>query len=109
MRYRAFCGQDMLAGIGNILDALLPAGSISGAPKKRTLEIIREAESGPRGYYTGVFGVFDGKNMESAVMIRYIEQTDSGLTYRSGGGITHLSDARAEYEEMLTKVYLNIK
>ncbi len=94
--------------IGTILDVLLPAGSISGAPKKRTLEIIREAETGPRGYYTGVFGIFDGKNLDSAVMIRYIEQTDQGLQYRSGGGITHLSNPRAEYQEMLDKVYLHV-
>ncbi|MFO7616515.1 MAG: aminodeoxychorismate synthase component I, partial [Bacteroidales bacterium] len=47
--------------IGQIIRQLLPAGSVSGAPKKKTLEIIREAEGSPRGYYTGVFGVFDGQ------------------------------------------------
>jgi para-aminobenzoate synthetase component 1 len=92
--------------IGDILDALLPAGSICGAPKKRTLEIIKEAEPEPRGYYTGVFGVFDGQNLDSAVMIRFIEQTTTGLRYRSGGGITHMSNPEAEYREMLDKVYL---
>jgi len=100
--------QDYPQHIGTILDALLPAGSVSGAPKKRTLEIIREAESGPRGYYTGIFGIFDGQNLESAVMIRFIEQTKSGLYYRSGGGITHLSKPEAEYQEMIDKVYLHI-
>lgn len=95
--------------IGNIMDALLPAGSISGAPKKRTLEIIREAETEPRGYYTGIFGIFDGQNMDSAVMIRFIEQTNTGLRYRSGGGITHLSNPEAEYAEMLDKVYLHFR
>jgi para-aminobenzoate synthetase component 1 len=95
-------------GIGDILDALLPAGSISGAPKKRTLEIIREAERDPRGYYTGIFGIFDGQTMDSAVMIRFIEKTETGLRYRSGGGITHLSSPEAEYQEMLQKVYLPI-
>jgi len=95
--------------IGNILDALLPAGSISGAPKKSTLEIIREAEPENRGYYTGVFGIFDGQNMESAVMIRFIEQTGNGLRYRSGGGITHLSNPETEYREMIDKVYLHIR
>ena len=94
--------------IGTILDALLPAGSISGAPKKRTLEIIRETEAGPRGYYTGVFGIFDGENLDSAVMIRFIEQTEAGLQYRSGGGITHLSQPEAEYQEMLDKIYLQV-
>lgn len=95
--------------IGDILDALLPAGSITGAPKKRTIEIISEAETEPRGYYTGVFGIFDGRNMQSAVMIRFIEKTTAGLRYRSGGGITHLSNPAAEYEEMLDKVYLHTR
>jgi para-aminobenzoate synthetase component 1 len=94
--------------IGTILDALLPAGSVSGAPKMRTLEIISKNETGPRGYYSGVFGTFDGQNLESAVMIRFIEQTDSGMQYRSGGGITHMSDPESEYREMLQKVYLQI-
>jgi para-aminobenzoate synthetase component 1 len=95
--------------IGDILFELLPAGSVSGAPKKRTLEIISEAETGPRGYYTGVFGYFDGHNLESAVMIRYIERTESGLVYRSGGGITHMSRAEDEYAEMVKKVYLALE
>lgn len=100
---------DFARQIGTILDALIPAGSVSGAPKKRTLEIIREAENKPRGYYTGIFGIFDGQNLESAVMIRFIEQTETGLCYRSGGGITHLSNPESEYREMLDKVYLNYK
>jgi para-aminobenzoate synthetase component I len=95
--------------IGTILDALLPAGSVSGAPKQRTVEIIREAETGARGYYTGVFGVFDGNNLDSAVMIRFIEQTTNGLQYRSGGGITHLSNPASEYAELTDKVYLQVK
>jgi para-aminobenzoate synthetase component I len=95
--------------IGTILNELLPAGSICGAPKKRTLEIISEAEKDPRGYYTGIFGVFDGQDLDSAVMIRFIEKTDDGLCYRSGGGITHLSSPEKEYAEMLDKVYLPIR
>lgn len=105
---RGLLPADYKKQIGSIIDALLPAGSISGAPKKRTLEIIREAETKPRGYYTGVFGIFDGQNLESAVMIRFIEQTETGLRYRSGGGITHMSDPEAEYQEMLDKVYLQV-
>jgi len=101
--------DDFASGIGDLLNELLPAGSISGAPKKRTLEIIREAESESRGYYCGIFGVFDGRNLDSAVMIRFIEQTGEGLRYRSGGGITHLSKAEAEYEEMKDKVYLQFR
>lgn len=94
--------------IGSILFKLLPAGSISGAPKQKTLEIIKEAEQLERGYYTGIFGIFDGKNLESAVMIRYIEQVNGDLIYRSGGGITALSKAEEEYQELIDKVYVPI-
>lgn len=100
--------DDFPCRIGSILNAILPAGSVSGAPKKRTLEIIREVEAEPRGYYTGVFGIFDGQNMDSAVMIRFIEQSATGLRYRSGGGITHLSNPEAEYREMLDKIYIQV-
>jgi para-aminobenzoate synthetase component 1 len=94
--------------LGRIFRELLPAGSVSGAPKNRTVEIISEAEGAPRGYYSGVFGYFDGQNLESAVMIRFIEQTPDGLLFRSGGGITFQSDPESEYQEMLAKVYLQI-
>lgn len=92
--------------LGNIFSALLPAGSISGAPKKKTVEIIQQCESGKRGYYTGVFGIFDGQSVESAVMIRYIEMKDGQLTYRSGCGITFMSTCESEYHEMIAKVYV---
>ena len=94
--------------IGDILSTLLPAGSISGAPKKKTLEIIKEAEKYDRGYYTGVFGVFDGTNIDSGVMIRFVEQTNSELIYKSGGGITSKSIAKDEYDELVQKVYVPI-
>ncbi|OGU77880.1 MAG: hypothetical protein A2279_07140 [Stygiobacter sp. RIFOXYA12_FULL_38_9] len=85
---------------------MLPAGSISGAPKKKTVEIIQNAEKLERGYYTGVFGYYDGNNLDSAVMIRFIEQTAEGLVYRSGGGITFMSDVNSEYQELIDKVYV---
>ncbi|MBO9614248.1 MAG: aminodeoxychorismate synthase component I [Dyadobacter sp.] len=91
---------------GDLLKKLLPAGSITGAPKPRTLEIIQEAEDYNRGYYTGVMGYFDGENFESAVMIRFIEQQDHQLVFKSGGGITALSNAKSEYQEVIDKVYL---
>ena len=94
--------------IGSIFAKLLPAGSICGAPKMKTLEIIRESEISPRGYYTGVFGIFDGYNVESAVMIRFIENTNGKMVYRSGGGITVFSDPEKEYQELIDKVYLPI-
>ncbi len=94
--------------IGDIFAELLPAGSVSGAPKAKTLEIISEAEGARRGFYTGVFGFFDGYNVESAVMIRFIEQGHDGMYFRSGGGITVFSDPLKEYRELLDKVYLPI-
>jgi len=96
------------AQIGNIIFKMLPAGSVSGAPKQKTVEIIRAAESYKRGYYTGVFGVFDGTNLDSCVLIRFIENQNGQLIYKSGGGITFMSDAQTEYEEMLKKVYVPV-
>ena len=92
--------------LGDILSTLLPAGSISGTPKKRTLEIIKEIESHERNFFTGVFGYFDGQSFDSAVMIRFIEKTEENLVYKSGGGITLDSSAKSEYQEMLDKIYL---
>ena len=94
--------------LGSILFTLLPAGSISGAPKPKTLEIIREAELYDRGYYTGVFGIYDGETLDSGVMIRYIEQiADGSLQYRSGGGITAMSNLETEYQELIDKIYVH--
>lgn len=98
--------DDFNDSYGDLLLKLLPAGSISGAPKPATLKIIHEAEGYERGYYTGIMGAFDGKVFESAVMIRYIEQQRDGLIFKSGGGITARSQAKAEYQELIDKVYL---
>ena len=97
--------MDYLSYIGDILVTLLPAGSVSGAPKKKTLEIIRKAEGEKREYYTGVFGYFDGQNLDAGVMIRYIEKTEQGFFYRSGGGITTQSKMETEYQEAIDKIY----
>ncbi|MEN8229737.1 MAG: aminodeoxychorismate synthase component I [Bacteroidota bacterium] len=94
--------------LGEKLFKLLPAGSICGAPKKSTVEIIRKVEGYERGFYTGVFGHFDGQNMDSAVAIRYLEKQDEKLIFKSGGGITFQSDWRKEYDEMQKKVYVPI-
>lgn len=96
------------AALGDILFSLLPAGSVTGAPKKKTMEVIAEAETYERGFYTGVMGCFDGNRLDSAVMIRFLEQTDGGLIFKSGGGITSQSDLRGEYNEMIQKVYVPI-
>lgn len=98
--------SDYPSKIGDILFALLPAGSVTGAPKKRTVEIIRETETFERGYYTGIFGIFDGRNLDSAVLIRFLENTLSGVVYKSGGGITAQSDLMQEFDEMIQKIYV---
>lgn len=92
--------------LGSILSELLPAGSISGAPKESSVEIIKRAEQEKRGYYTGVFGYFDGKSLDSAVMIRFMEIENDEVFFRSGGGITINSDAQSEYCEVIEKAYL---
>lgn len=100
--------NDFNDNIGTIIFNLLPAGSISGAPKKKTLEIIKKAEGYPRNYFTGIFGVFDGTYLDSAVMIRFIENINGELYFKSGGGITFLSNPELEYQEMIDKVYVPI-
>jgi para-aminobenzoate synthetase component I len=99
--------KDYPKKIGDIITKLLPAGSISGAPKRETLNIIRQTENNKRGYYTGVMGVFDGENLDSAVLIRFIENINGQLVYKSGGGITFLSNAESEYQELIDKIYVS--
>jgi para-aminobenzoate synthetase component 1 len=94
--------------LGELFLQLLPAGSISGAPKAKTCRIIREAEGQPRGFYTGVAAYFDGQNVDSCVLIRYLEKQGDQLVARSGGGITFMSNLESEYQEMIDKVYVPI-
>lgn len=100
--------DDYRQHLGEIIDAQLPAGSITGAPKKKTVEIIREAERYDRGFYTGVMGIFNDGELNSAVMIRFVEQDENGMAFKAGGGITAKSCCRKEYEEVLQKIYLPI-
>ncbi len=93
---------------GSILQEVLPAGSVTGAPKRKTIELIREIESHKRGFYTGIFGYFDGCNMESAVIIRYIEKRGSKYYFKSGGGITSQSNVEKEFNEYLEKIYVPV-
>lgn len=99
---------DFYKTLGDMLFRMLPAGSVSGAPKKKTIEIIREVEGYDRGFYTGIFGFFDGENLDSAVAIRYIERQGEKLIFKSGGGITYQSEWKREYDEMQKKVYVPI-
>ena len=94
--------------LGDILTEQLPAGSITGAPKDKTMQIIHVAEGYERGFYTGIMGIYQNGELNSAVMIRYIEQEDNQLYFKAGGGITSKSECLKEYEEVLQKIYLPI-
>ncbi len=100
--------SDYLERLGDIIVELLPAGSVSGAPKDRTVQILREAEGEDRGYYTGIAGLFDGTNLDSGVMIRFIQKEGDRLYYKSGGGVTSQSAMEAEYKEAIDKVYVPV-
>ena len=92
--------------LGDLLLTLLPAGSISGAPKPSTVEIIKAAEGQARGYYTGIAAIWDGRQLDSCVLIRFIEEGEKEHRYWSGGGITAYSNWYEEYTELKEKVYL---
>ena len=93
---------------GDMLMKQLPAGSITGAPKPKTMEIIHEAENYDRGFYTGVMGIWKDGDIDSAVMIRFIDQENNKLYYKAGGGITAQSDEESEYNEIIEKIYVPI-
>ena len=100
--------EDYQNNIGDLLEKLLPAGSISGAPKKKTIEIIEAAEGYKRGYYTGIVGYYANGCLDSGVLIRFIERVGEDLYYKSGGGITVFSKPEEEYQELIAKVYVPI-
>lgn len=88
-----------------VLFESLPAGSITGTPKKRAVEIINELEAKPRGAYCGTMGYlnFDGTGQWN-VLIRTLQASDNNVTLWAGGGITIASDCEAEYQECFDKV-----
>lgn len=96
------------AHLGDLLATLLPAGSIAGAPKEKSVEVIAEAENYERGYYTGIAGVFDGTTVDSCVLIRFIEHIGDKYYYKSGAGITAQSQPQNEYNEIIEKIYIPI-
>lgn len=89
----------------DLLAATLPGGSITGAPKRRAMQIIDELEAGPRGAYCGALAWigFDGA-MDSAIIIRTLTATTTRLYAQAGGGITWDSVAEAEYDEAMVKI-----
>lgn len=88
----------------DLLQALVPGGSITGAPKIRSVEVIEALEQGPRGMFCGTLGYigFDGAS-DFNILIRTIEVEGDKARLTVGAGITHLSEPVAEYEETLLK------
>jgi para-aminobenzoate synthetase / 4-amino-4-deoxychorismate lyase len=87
-----------------IISKLFPCGSITGAPKKRTLELIRDLEKSPRGIYTGCIGYITPTNdMQFNVAIRTLVGDGKNWSYGVGGGVIIGSTPVAEYEEALLK------
>ena len=91
-------------GTGDILGALFPCGSITGAPKLRAMQILAGLEEGPRDIYCGAIGwaAPDGR-AEFSVAIRTLMLEDGVATLNVGGGVVHDSTADGEYEEALWK------
>ena len=93
-----------------VLFGSLPAGSITGTPKKRAVEIISELEQVPRGAYCGTMGYmnFDGSGQWNVLIrtlqARHAPQQNTQVNLWAGGGITVASDCDAEYQECLDKV-----
>lgn len=86
------------------LQACFPGGSITGAPKKRSMEIISELEDVPRGLYTGAMGYFGFNGVSQFnIVIRTLVREGEKLHYHVGAGIVADSDPEAEYEETLQK------
>ena len=91
------------AGLGDVLRALFPCGSITGAPKLRAMGIIRDLEIGPRGAYCGAIGhAAPGGTAAFSVAIRTAVVANGVGRYDVGSGIVWDSDADAEFAECLT-------
>lgn len=88
----------------DIIKALFPGGSITGCPKIRAMEILRELEPAPRGLYTGCIGyISDHGRMDLNIAIRTLTQEGDLIHTGFGGGIVADSEAKKEYEECFTK------
>ncbi len=93
-------GRDAL----DVLRATFPAGTLSGAPKVRAMQIIEALEPEPRGIYGGAVGYlgFDG-NMDVAIAIRTVVEKGGDLILQAGAGIVEASDPKSEFDETVNK------
>ena len=91
----------------NAIDALIsgfPAGTVSGAPKIRAMEIIEELENVSRSFYGGAMGYFDSNgDMDTCISLRTGLVKDKKLYIQAGGGIVYDSDPEKEYQETINK------
>lgn len=88
-----------------IINAVFPAGTVSGAPKDRAIRIINDLETSPRGPYAGCLGLIDDQRMDMALAIRTIYGNGNGYFVRSGAGIVKDSDPEREVDEIRMKSY----
>lgn len=97
---------DLAPGVGavDVLHALLPGGSMTGAPKRRTMEVIQSVEDSPRGIYAGAFGRVGRTGADLGMVIRSLVHHDARWTAGTGGGVTVLSDPDSEYAETRLKL-----
>jgi para-aminobenzoate synthetase component 1 len=90
----------------SIIEACYPMGSMTGAPKKKVMELIEKYEIEPRGIFSGSIGyITPEEDFDFNVVIRsiYYNATTQTLSYKAGGGITINSNPEEEYEELLLK------
>jgi anthranilate synthase component 1 len=88
----------------DVVRSTFPAGTLSGAPKIRAMEIIHELEPEPRGVYGGAVGyVSYGGNMDLAITIRTMELRGGTVSVQAGAGIVYDSDPEREFEETCHK------
>jgi anthranilate/para-aminobenzoate synthase component I len=88
----------------DVLATLHPGGSVTGAPKRAALAMIRELEETPRGPYCGALGLWAAGRSTFSLLIRTATKTTEGWAYGVGGGITYESDPEAELQELETKL-----
>lgn len=89
----------------DVIRATFPAGTLTGAPRRRAIQIIDELESAPRGVYGGAVGYigFGGKSTDAAIAIRTVVANDDELWLQAGAGVVELSDPAKEWQETVNK------